>query len=86
MHHCIPRDILPLHQLVQIKVPAKLTICDYNSGHTQERQNQSSHGFWKAMEIDNAIFQNLESFGKEKLFKMAMEKFWIFAWANSKIS
>ena len=28
------------------------------------------------MEIRNAIFQ-LESFGKEKLFKMAMKKFWI---------
>ena len=38
------------------------------------------------MEIDNAIFQDLESFVKEKIFKMAMEKFRIFVWGNSKIS
>ena len=39
------------------------------------------------MEIDNAIFQDLESFGKREVFKMVkMEKFWIFAWGNSKIS
>ena len=30
------------------------------------------------MDIDNAIFQDLESFGKEKFFKMAMEEFLIF--------
>ena len=30
------------------------------------------------MEIDDAIFQDLESFGKESFFKLAMEKFWIF--------
>ena len=24
--------------------------------------------FWKVMEIDNAIFQDLESFGKERIF------------------
>ena len=30
---------------------------------------------WKVMEIDNAIFQDLESFGKGRFFKMAMEKF-----------
>ena len=24
--------------------------------------------FWKAMEIDNAIFQDLESFGKRMIF------------------
>ena len=29
--------------------------------------------FWKVMEIDNAIFQYLESFGTGKFFKMAME-------------
>ena len=40
--------------------------------------------FWKAMEIENANFQDLESFEKEKSFKMAMEKFWIFVWKNSK--
>ena len=33
--------------------------------------------FWKVMEIKNAIFQDLESFGKEMIFKIAMEKFWI---------
>ena len=38
------------------------------------------------MEIDSAIFQDLGSFGKEKFFKMAMEKCWIFVWGNSKIS
>ena len=32
------------------------------------------------MESNNAIFQNLESFGKGRFFKMAMEKFWIFVW------
>jgi len=30
------------------------------------------------MEIDNAIFKDLESCGKEKFFKMAVENFWIF--------
>ena len=30
------------------------------------------------MEIENAIFQHLESFEKERMFRMAMEKFWIF--------
>ena len=37
------------------------------------------------MELDNAIFQDLESFSKKKFFKMVMERFWIF-WENSKIS
>ena len=32
------------------------------------------------MEIKNAIFQDLESFGKERILKIAMEKFWIFDW------
>ena len=36
------------------------------------------------MAIDNAIFQGLESFGKERIFKMAMKTFWIFVWKNSK--
>ena len=35
------------------------------------------------MEIDNAIFQDVESFGKERFFKMAVEKFWIFLWEDS---
>ena len=38
------------------------------------------------MEIENAIFQHLESFGKERLLKMAMEKFWIFVWKILKIT
>ena len=32
--------------------------------------------FGKLMEIDNTIFQDLEIFGKETFFNMAMEKFW----------
>ena len=32
------------------------------------------YGFWKVSEIENAIFQNLESFGKDMVFVMAMEK------------
>ena len=40
--------------------------------------------FWKAMEIENANFQELKDFGKGKTFKMAMERFWIFVWRNSK--
>ena len=32
------------------------------------------------MEIDNAVFQDLESFRKDGVFEMAMEKLWmIFA-------
>ena len=38
------------------------------------------------MEIDTAIFQDLENFEKDKFLKLAMEAFWIFAWENSKIS
>ena len=35
--------------------------------------------FWKDMETENAIFQDLESFERERMFKMAMEKFWILS-------
>ena len=35
------------------------------------------------MEIGNAIFQDLESYGEEKVFKMAMEKFLICVWENT---
>ena len=35
---------------------------------------------WKFMEIEYAIFQDLESFGKESILKMAIEKFWILVW------
>ena len=38
------------------------------------------------MEIANAIFQGLESFGKGRFFKMAMEKFSIFLWGIAGIS
>ena len=41
---------------------------------------------WKVIEIDNVIFQDLKSFENERFFKMAMEKFWILVWGNSKIS
>ena len=45
---------------------------------------QGLYGFWKDMEIENAIFQHLESFGKERMsFKMAMEKLCIFVWKSS---
>ena len=42
---------------------------------------------WEVIEIDNVIFQGVESFwGKRYFSKMAMEKIWIFDWENSKIS
>ena len=41
--------------------------------------------FWKVMEIENAVFQELESFGKEN-FQNGYGKFWIFVRKNSKIS
>ena len=31
--------------------------------------------FWKTMEIDNAIFQGLDRFGKGRFFKLIMESF-----------
>ena len=40
--------------------------------------------FWKVMEIENVIVHYMECFGKERIFKMAMEKFLIFVWKNSK--
>jgi len=40
--------------------------------------------FWKVMEIENVFFQDLENFGKGRIFKMAMEMFWIFVRKNSK--
>ena len=45
---------------------------------------ESCGKFWKVMEIENTILQDLESFGKKRSFKMAMEEFWIFVWKNSK--
>ena len=34
--------------------------------------------FWKVMEIEKAIFQDLERFRKESVFKMAMAKLEFF--------
>ena len=42
--------------------------------------------FWKVMEIENAVFEELESFGKERSFQNGYGKFWIFVWKSSKIS
>ena len=38
------------------------------------------------MKIDDTVFQDPESFGKGKFFKMVMEKFWIFVQEISRIS
>ena len=38
------------------------------------------------MEIENAILQDLESFGKEMIFKLAMESFGLLFWKILKIS
>ena len=37
-------------------------------------------------QLDTAICKNLERFGKRWFFKMAMEKFRIFAWESCEIS
>ena len=37
--------------------------------------------FWKVMGIKIAIFEDLQSFGRDRIFKM--EKFWMFVWKNS---
>ena len=42
-------------------------------------------GFEKVLEIDNAIFQDMEILERERFFKMAMEEFWIFVWKKSNI-
>ena len=39
---------------------------------------QGSYGFWKVREIDNAIFEDLESFEQGKFFIMSIEMLWIF--------
>ena len=39
--------------------------------------NEGSNGFWKVVEIDNAIFHEPDSFGKGKFFKISIEKLWI---------
>ena len=38
------------------------------------------------MEVDKDIFQDLKYFGKERYFKMAIERFWISVSETSKIS
>ena len=38
------------------------------------------------MEIENTILQDLESFGKKRSFKMAMEEFWILSGKILKLS
>ena len=45
---------------------------------------QGPHRFWNAMENENAIFQELNSFGKDRNFRIAKEELWIFVWKNSK--
>ena len=42
------------------------------------------YGVGKGVEIKNVIFQDVESSGKERVFKMAMEKLWILVWKYSK--
>ena len=39
--------------------------------------------FWKVMEIDKVIFQDLESIGQGTFLKIAMENFWSFVCENS---
>ena len=61
----------------------KSRISDHNLQH-RAFEVQGPYEFWKVMEIENAIFQHLGSFGKERIsFKMALEKFCIFVWKNS---
>ena len=45
--------------------------------------DQGSYGLGIVMEIDNAIFKDLTSFGKDKGFKMAVKGLWIFVCENS---
>ena len=33
---------------------------------------QGLYGFWEVMEIDNAFFQDLESFGKREVFQKGL--------------
>ena len=39
------------------------------------RNRTGLESFLKVVESENVIFQDLESFGKERIFKMALEKF-----------
>ena len=48
--------------------------------YTYTRLIRISKSFLKVIEIDNAIFQDLENFVKGRLFIMAMGKLWIFVW------
>ena len=53
------------HRFVQLCEPMSLSIFI-----TFQKLNR----FWKVMKIDNAIFQNLESFGKGKCFHLDYRK------------
>ena len=63
-------------QICCVEVLDRSSICRIRTGFRM---------FWKVLEIDNAIFQNLESFEKWRFFRMAMEKLCIVTWENSKI-
>ena len=54
----------------------------WNKAQSTIRVRTGFGEFWKVKEIENTIFQVLDSFGKERIFKMAMEKFWILIWKN----
>ena len=45
---------------------------------TTYRVRKTFGRFQKAMEIDDASFQDLESFGKRRIFLMVVEKVWVF--------
>ena len=52
--------------------------------HNLRIAHHGPYRFWKVLEIENGIFQDFESFVKERILKVAMEKFWNFVWKNSK--
>ena len=59
-----------------------LPTCEFFLAHYMVRTGSGK--LWKVMEIDNAIFQDLETFGKRDVFQSGYEKFWKFVWENSK--
>ena len=72
------------HQFARVPVSARVTALNCLELQIQSKIFLSNRvrkyfgKFWKVMEIDNAIFQDLESFGNERFFKLAMEKLWTF--------
>ena len=62
-----------------VSFPSEQPICPF--------QNWSKDGISTVVtqffNFENDIFQDLESFGNERIFKMSMEKFWIFVWKNA---